>query len=116
MHLLGLLNCKGQQMMSSLADELKVSPRQVTNLVDALESENLVKRCSHPTDRRATIVELTPNGASLAEEFFEPFHAMLAQPYLELPSEDRQALGRILKQLLDGIQQRIDSGATVPGS
>src|SRR5579883_2211404 len=66
MRLLGALNCKGPTIMCGLRDELGVSARQVTNLVDALEAEGLVKRAPHATDRRATLVELTPKGSALA--------------------------------------------------
>jgi len=45
-----------------LADALRVTPRNVTALVDALENTGFVKRTDHPTDRRATIVALTPKG------------------------------------------------------
>ena len=45
-----------------LADALKVTPRNVTALVDAMEKTGFVKRTDHPTDRRATIVALTPKG------------------------------------------------------
>jgi DNA-binding MarR family transcriptional regulator len=45
-----------------LADALKVTPRNVTTLVDAMEKTGFVRRKDHPTDRRATIVDLTPKG------------------------------------------------------
>ena len=45
-----------------LADALRVTPRNVTALVDAMETTGFVKRTDHPTDRRATIVALTPKG------------------------------------------------------
>lgn len=45
-----------------LAAELKVTPRNVTALVDALEGTGFVRRTAHPTDRRATVVVLTPKG------------------------------------------------------
>jgi DNA-binding MarR family transcriptional regulator len=40
----------------------------VTVVVDQLESAKLVVRKPHPTDRRATLVEITPKGRSLALE------------------------------------------------
>ena len=46
--LLGVLNRKGPQIMSVLGDELFVSPRNVTVLVDALEANGLVRRHPHP--------------------------------------------------------------------
>ena len=45
-----------------LAAELKVTPRNVTTLIDALEETGFVRRTAHPTDRRASIVVLTPRG------------------------------------------------------
>src|SRR3954452_13079407 len=64
MRLLGALHCKGPQIMCDLGEKLGVTPRQVTNLVDALEAEGLVRRTAHPTDRRATVIEITGHGVA----------------------------------------------------
>src|SRR5918997_1074369 len=61
--LLSVLNRKEPQIMSALSDELFVTPRNVTVLVDALEANGLVRRHPHPTDRRAVLVAPTPTGA-----------------------------------------------------
>src|SRR4029450_2887397 len=45
---------------------LRVSPRNVTGLLDALEAGGYVARGRHPTDRRATLVSLTDQGAAAA--------------------------------------------------
>jgi DNA-binding MarR family transcriptional regulator len=45
-----------------LAALLRCSPRHVTGLVDVLERQGWVARTAHPTDRRATLVELTDAG------------------------------------------------------
>lgn len=63
MKLLGALHRMGPRIMIDLSDELGVTARNVTALVDALEKEGLVRRMPHETDRRATIVELTQEGA-----------------------------------------------------
>jgi DNA-binding MarR family transcriptional regulator len=61
----------GQEMtMTALSRALHVSPRNITTLVDALESEKLVRRVNHPTDRRATIIELTDGGAELCKNLW----------------------------------------------
>src|SRR5262249_31970411 len=78
MRLLGVLHCKGRQIMSDLGDMLGVTARQVTNLVDVLEGEGLVRRAAHPTDRRATVIEITPQGAEVAGQFWQPFHEKVA--------------------------------------
>jgi len=48
--------------MSELSRHLMVTGGNVTTLTDDLESEGLVARESSPTDRRAWIVRLTPQG------------------------------------------------------
>jgi DNA-binding MarR family transcriptional regulator len=43
----------------------------VTNIVDRLESDGLVRRTPHPTDRRTTLVEITAAGLQRREEATE---------------------------------------------
>ena len=45
-----------------------VHPTTVTLAVDRLEKKQLVKRHSHPTDRRASLVTITHDGRALADE------------------------------------------------
>jgi DNA-binding MarR family transcriptional regulator len=59
LRLLESLQCEGAQKMGDLADALGVTPRNITALVDGLELEGIVRRLPHPTDRRATLIELT---------------------------------------------------------
>ncbi len=53
--------------MRTIGSRLQVHQTSVTNAVDRLEAAGLVARTPHPTDRRATLVELTPVGADVAE-------------------------------------------------
>ena len=48
------------------------TPRNMTAMVDALEDAHLVIRRPHPTDRRATLVELSPDGVREAEQGLGP--------------------------------------------
>ena len=59
LRLLESLHCDGAQKMSDLAEVLGVTPRNITALVDGLEEEGMVRRVAHPSDRRATLIELT---------------------------------------------------------
>jgi DNA-binding MarR family transcriptional regulator len=67
-HLLWELGQRGPVPQRVLADALKVTPRAVTGLVDALVAQGLVTREAHPTDRRATLVTLTPRGETLVAQ------------------------------------------------
>ena len=48
--------------MRVMGDRLQLHPTSVTNIVDRLEKDGLVKRMPHPTDRRTTLVEITADG------------------------------------------------------
>ncbi|WAZ26414.1 MarR family transcriptional regulator [Streptomyces cinnabarinus] len=56
----------GSMTQRALAARLRVTPRNVTGLLDALEADGLVARAAHPSDRRATLVSLTESGRALA--------------------------------------------------
>ncbi len=59
---------RGSLPMRTIGSRLQVHQTSVTNAVDRLEAASLVKRLPHPTDRRATLVELTRTGRVLAEK------------------------------------------------
>jgi DNA-binding MarR family transcriptional regulator len=67
-HLLWELGQRGPVPQRVLAEALKVTARAVTGLVDALVAQRLVTRQAHPTDRRATLVTLTPRGETLVAQ------------------------------------------------
>ena len=112
LRLLGVLHCKGPQIMSELGDELGVRARQVTNLVDALEREGLVRRTAHPTDRRATVIEVTAQGAEQAEQLCRPFREKVAGLYREFPEADQRELLRLLEALLGALRRKGEGGCT----
>jgi MarR family transcriptional regulator, 2-MHQ and catechol-resistance regulon repressor len=52
----------GALRMSDLAQKTGSSTSGMTRVVDRLERQGLVRREAHPTDRRASVVRLTPEG------------------------------------------------------
>lgn len=53
--------------MRVMGERLQLHPTSVTNIVDRLEKDGLVKRVPHPTDRRTTLVEITEDGRARVE-------------------------------------------------
>ena len=58
----------GRLPMRTMGERLQLHPTSVTNIVDRLQGDGLVRRMPHPTDRRATLVEITEAGAALREK------------------------------------------------
>ena len=57
--------------MRVMGERLQLHPTSVTNIVDRLQADGLVRRVPHPTDRRATLVEITDTGTALRERATE---------------------------------------------
>jgi DNA-binding MarR family transcriptional regulator len=105
MRLLGALHCKGPQIMSSISDELGVTRRNVTALVDALEEEGLVRRKPHPTDRRATVIEMTNRGEQTMDMMYDEHRIAVAGLFEDLDEEDRGELARMLGVLREALRR-----------
>lgn len=58
---------RGNLPMRVMGERLQLHPTSVTNIVDRLEADDLVKRIPHPTDRRTTLVEITDAGRARRE-------------------------------------------------
>jgi DNA-binding MarR family transcriptional regulator len=105
MRLLGALHCGGPQIMSSISDELGVTRRNVTALVDALEDEGLVRRQPHPTDRRAIVIELTPEGERTTGAMYDEHRQAVSALFADLSEEDQRALIRLVGFLRDALRR-----------
>jgi DNA-binding MarR family transcriptional regulator len=80
----------GALPLSRLGDRLQVHPTSVTNVVDRLEAQGLVRRVPHPSDRRATLAELTGAGRDVARSATEELNArVFADPGLGADGVDR---------------------------
>jgi DNA-binding MarR family transcriptional regulator len=106
LRLLNAVHCHGPQKMADLADALAVTPRNVTALVDGLESDGLVRRVPHSTDRRITLVELTGGSDRVAEQF-GTYQASIASLFADMTADERQTLHRLLGSLL--VRMRADA-------
>jgi DNA-binding MarR family transcriptional regulator len=57
---------QGSLPLGKVGARLQVHPASVTNAIDRLEADGLVRRRPHPTDGRGTLAEITPAGRQLA--------------------------------------------------
>jgi DNA-binding MarR family transcriptional regulator len=91
---LWVLQTLGPSTQQGMADALGVSARNVSALVDALESTGYVRRTPHPTDRRAVIVELTATAVELMTVMQREHAEVTATLLASVPRADRAAFER----------------------
>jgi DNA-binding MarR family transcriptional regulator len=72
---LGMLRWAGPLTLGAVGHRLWITPGTVTSAIDRLESADLCRRASHPTDARATLVEITAKGRRLFDDAVERLNA-----------------------------------------
>jgi DNA-binding MarR family transcriptional regulator len=106
LRLLQALHCSGPAIMRDLGTQLGTSPRNMTAIVDALEDAHLVVRRRHPTDRRATLIELSPEGAREAEQELGPRIGAMSEIFADLSPAERKQFSSVLSKLTRAIKDR----------
>ena len=95
-----MLSRLGEAPVSRYGAELGLARSTITNLVDRLERAGLVARVACPTDRRVTLVQLTPTGMRAVDAVAAVAESDIARRVLALPEPDQVALAELLERLL----------------
>jgi DNA-binding MarR family transcriptional regulator len=94
-----LIEAKETLPLSVLAERLSCVRSNITQLVDRLEAEGLVRRVDDPADRRAVKAEITPSGRARQSAGAARLAAAQAEFSSALSKVDRAALTRALAAL-----------------
>jgi DNA-binding MarR family transcriptional regulator len=86
---------RGTLPLGLMGERLQVHRASVTNVIDRLEAQGLVRRVPHASDRRAVLAELTGEGRRVAEEATERLNAEL----FGLGALDGRQLGEVFDVL-----------------
>ena len=98
----------GALPLGKIGERLQVHRTSVTNIVDKLEADGLVRRVPHADDRRATLAEITPAGRRVAATATAALNGA-AFGLDALAGEDQEAVTALLRAL------RVDAGDFVDG-
>ncbi|HEY7393478.1 MAG TPA: MarR family transcriptional regulator, partial [Gemmatimonadaceae bacterium] len=82
-----------------LATRLSCVKSNMTQLIDRLEADGLVKRVDDPSDRRSVKAEITAEGAARQAEGSEEIDKLHEEFAAAVGAEDRAAFGRLLAAL-----------------
>jgi DNA-binding MarR family transcriptional regulator len=85
----------GSLPMAKISERLQVHPTSVTSVVDRLEKADFVARMPHPTDRRTTLIQITPAGRDVVASATEELNRRVF-PDVGLASSELAELNAIL--------------------
>jgi DNA-binding MarR family transcriptional regulator len=84
----------GKVNFRKLANALKVTPSNVTGIVDRLVERDLVSRTENQEDRRMLILQLTPRGKALIDNLRQQRAVQIAAILKDISEEDLSAIER----------------------
>lgn len=85
--------------LRELAQRMHCEASNATFVADRLEAMGLVERRPHPTDRRAKLLHLTPQGAKLRKEVIRQLG--VDSPMGKLTEEEQGTLRHLLVRAID---------------
>jgi DNA-binding MarR family transcriptional regulator len=97
---MGTLKKHGPMSAGELASCERVQPPSMTKVLATLEERGLVRRETHPSDRRQVIVAITDDGLALLDSERRSRDAWLSQRLSQLTADER-ALVRDVIPVLD---------------
>ncbi len=96
--ILKLLEADGDKKMKDIGERVQVKLSNLTNIVDRLEGQKLVKRVNSKTDRRSIFVHITTKGKKLLSDYAE-FLRELSTRMREAMAEEQFGI------LVDGLEK-----------
>ncbi|WP_433334963.1 nitroreductase/quinone reductase family protein [Spirillospora sp. CA-294931] len=96
----------GPMIQAELSEALGCEPPSITIMLRKLEAAGHVRRAPAPTDRRASLVELTGSGKALADQVKELWCALAEESVAGLPTETVAELPGILAVLTGNVDTR----------
>jgi MarR family transcriptional regulator, 2-MHQ and catechol-resistance regulon repressor len=100
---------RGPLTISEIQDKVMLASGSMTAAIDRLEKMRLIVRKSTDKDRRARVVQLTPEGKRVAAASFEKHASDLEQVASILSEKDKAQLYESLKKLGLFAAERLNS-------
>jgi DNA-binding MarR family transcriptional regulator len=96
----------GPVIQAQLSEALGCEPPSVTLMTRKLEAAGHIHRRPAPSDKRASVVELTDRGRALTDQVKELWSALAEETVTGLPAQTVAELPGLLKTLTDNVDTR----------
>ena len=101
---------KGSQSVSEIGRRVELTSGSITTAIDRLEQRGLVARAAHASDRRARVVDLTPEGRALITQVFATHKQAMDRAAHGLSKAERGTLIALLKRLGTTAERQLTEG------
>ncbi|MFI7417839.1 nitroreductase/quinone reductase family protein [Nonomuraea sp. NPDC049684] len=96
----------GPRIQAQLSEALGCEPPSVTLMTRKLEASGHIRRTPAPSDRRASVVELTDSGRALADQVKRLWCDLAEETVAGLPAETVAGLPALINTLTDNVDRR----------
>lgn len=98
------------ERQAMLADRMYVEPMTLVGYLDTLEKAGLIRRCPDPNDKRAKLIELTPDANPLIERISDALQTVRSTALEDVAPADRKTLEALLQTMKDSLLQEASKG------
>jgi MarR family 2-MHQ and catechol resistance regulon transcriptional repressor len=88
-----------RMLMGDFAEEMNVSPTNITKLMDTLVADGLVTRITHEVDKRKTWAEITQAGIDMVENALPSVAGHVEGLWTGLDEDEKRALIHLLAKM-----------------
>jgi MarR family transcriptional regulator, organic hydroperoxide resistance regulator len=95
---------RGATTTGKLAEVLKVTPTNVTGIVNRLLEKNLITRIGDPDDRRVLLLRLTPLGDQAVAELRQKRKERMIELFNRLTDEEAEIVRQSLRIMVKAVE------------
>lgn len=100
----------GPAAISRIKDSYHVSAPAATQLINALEKNNLIERIPAPNDKRSSLIQLSEHGKDILKQGSKAFEVGLKELADYLGPEDSELFNRILDRIVGFCHLNLEEG------
>jgi len=97
---------RGATTTGKLATALKVTPTNITGIIDRLLEKNLITRTGDPDDRRVLVLRTTPKGDELVAELRQKRRERMTELFKNLSDKEAEIVAQGLKIMVKAIDAK----------
>src|ERR1700761_2279489 len=101
-------------MPVEIARQMGISKKNTARVLNFMEDDKLIRRTSHDTDGRASVISVTPKGRNLLDKALPGYYRVLNDAMSPLSAKERRAFIELLDLIGPDETSRRKTGSATP--